>query len=61
MNDSTPSQAPADLREAIYNRVNEIQLELLDVIKSALGDGKIPSAHLEAYETLCRAEQTRRG
>ena len=61
MNDSTPSRTHSDPREEIAHRANEIQIKLLDWIEREIGAGKIPSTYLEAYETLCRAERTRRG
>jgi hypothetical protein len=60
MNDIASSHPHADLREEIARRVNEIQLQLLDWIKREISDGKVPRSHFEAYETLCRAEATRR-
>lgn len=61
MDDSTPNQAPVDLREAIARRTRETQLKLLDGIERDLAEGRLPSPHLAEYEVLCRAEQMSRG
>ncbi len=50
-----------DPYEEITRRVNAIQIKLLDEIERALTKGESVVARLEAYETLCRAERTRRG
>jgi hypothetical protein len=53
-----PEASPSD---AIYYRVGDLMLKLLDGFERDIADSKLPSPHLEAYEALCRAHATWRG
>lgn len=65
--DKASTDAPAamthdDAREKIRGLADEIAIKLLDAIKICLTDSKESpylDAHMNAYETFCRAERTR--